>query len=508
MSLATLHSAYKVSLLATVVLLLALIQGTSTTLSLVYNLAPSLEPAISALWGLTYLLAIVGLLMNFGINWITWLVRYRLLLTILLIGTAFSAMWSFDTALTMERTVHLFGSTLIAFYIGFTIPLTRILTVTAIVFSTLMAISIVAAIALPDVGIENYEGKDVWRGVMASKNTLGFWSAMTVLACAVSMGNAQTLGKKGLCFLGMAFGLTALVFSSSATSLLALVVSGLVMSYLYVAFRFNLGLISTLVLGVLCTILIGFAFYNINTAELIGRSSDLTGRGDVWQQTWDLILEKPLTGFGYGTIWYPTPDSLRIQQELTDFSWVVYHAHNGLLQLASEIGIPLTALAVLMIVQQLIEIVYCQYQRQQAGVLFVLGFMVALLISNYSEARLVVNRELYWIFFVALPISMLQQVTVKATGAQFYPMPAHLHKRTREKQATNATDREHRQELKRRLKSRYDEQSGNDESVIEGVSAVSGSERAMTIPTDEQLDEQIDEQRERKLSRRQKKTGS
>ena len=501
MSLATLHGAYKVSLLATVVLLLTLVQGTSTTLSLVYHLSPSLEPVISALWGLTYLLALIGLLMNFGINWITWLVRYRLLLTILLIGTAFSAMWSFDTALTMERSVHLLGSTLIAFYIGFTIPLTRIVSVTAVVFSLLMAISIAIALAVPDVGIENYEGTNVWRGVMASKNTLGFWSAITVLACIVVMGNVPTLGKKFLCCLGIVLGLIALTFSSSATSLLALVVGALVMSYLYVAFRFDLGLISTLVLGVLCAILVAFAFYNINTAELIGRSSDLTGRGEVWQQTWALILDKPLTGYGYGTIWYPTAESLRIQQQLTDFSWVVYHAHNGLLQLASEIGIPLTALAVLMIIQQLIEIVYCQYQRQQAGVLFVLGFMVALLISNYSEARLMVNRELYWIFFVALPISMLQQVTVKATGAQFYPMPAHLHKRTREKQATNAVDREHRQELKRRLKNRYHEQTGTDESIIEGEASVASvRDRVITL-------QQV-EQSERKQSRRQKKTGS
>lgn len=469
MSLATIHGAFKVSLMAMLVLLLVLVQGTSTSLTLVYQLSPQLEPMISALWGMTYLMALVGLVANFGINWLTWLVRYRLLLCILLIGTAFSAMWSIDAALTMERTVHLIGSTIVAFYIGFTIPLTRILSTSALVLGFLMLSSVVVAFLVPTIGIENYEGKNVWRGVMTSKNTLGFWSAITVLVCAVVMGNVPTLGKKCLCLLGVGFGLTALFFSSSATSLLALVVSALVMSYLYVAFRFELGLISTLVLGVLCAALVGFAFYNINTAELIGRSGDLTGRGEVWKQTWNLILKQPLTGFGYGTIWYPTDQSLWIQQSLTDFSWTVFHAHNGLLQLASEIGIPLTALAVLMIIQQLIEIIYCQYQRQQAGVLFVLGFTVALLISNYSEARLVVNRELYWIFFVALPISMLQQVTMKATGAMFYPMPATLHKRTREKQASNATDRQHRQELKTRLRNRYDEQtSKNDDRIIEG----------------------------------------
>jgi len=499
MSLATIHGMFKVSLMAMLVLFLVLVQGTSTSLTLVYQLSPSLEPVISALWGLTYLMALVGLIANFGINWLTWLVRYRLLLCLLLIGTAFSAMWSIDAALTMERTVHLVGSTIIAFYIGFTIPLTRILSISASVLGLLMFASVVVAFAVPSIGIEEYEGQRVWRGVMTSKNTLGFWSAITVIVCAVVMGNVPTLGKRFLCLLGIVFGLIALVFSSSATSLLALVVSVLVMSYLYVAFRFDLGLISTLVLGILCAALVGFAFYNINTAELIGRSGDLTGRGEVWQQTWNLILEQPLTGYGYGTIWYPTDESLWIQKSLTDFSWKVFHAHNGLLQLASEIGIPLTALAVLMIIQQLIEIVYCQYQRQQAGVLFVLGFTVALLISNYSEARLMVNRELYWIFFVALPISMLQQVTVKATGTNFYPMPATLHKRTREKQASYATDREHRQALKKRLRTRFDEQE-NSGRVIEGEKTFSGSKDVVSLP--------IRSDTQSKLSRRQKKTGS
>jgi len=81
---------------------------------------------------------------------------------------------------------------------------------------------------------------------------------------------------------------------------------------------------------------------------------------------------------------------------------------------ASEIGLPLSCVALLMVAQQLIEIFYCQYERQQVGVLFVLAFVVAYLISNFSEARFLVNRELYWIFFIALPISMLRQINLKS----------------------------------------------------------------------------------------------
>jgi O-antigen ligase len=313
--------------------------------------------------------------------------------------------------------------------------------------------SIAAVYGYPPLGLEDYEGRQVWRGIMASKNTLGFWSAIAVMLYASLMTWPLAIERRILCVIGLLIAILVLAASVSATSVLSLLIGLLIMVYLFVAFRFRLGLLAMTVLGLLFTTLAALAFLQINTAELIGRSGDLTGRGEVWTQTWQLILEKPLTGYGYGTIWFPTADSIWIQQALTDLTWTTYHAHNGLLQLASEIGLPLTVLAVMMILQQLIEIIYCQYQRQQPGVLFVLGFTMALLASNYTEARLLVNRDLYWIFFLALPISMLQQVTVIKTDTEFSPVPANLPERTRNKMINIAAERLHRRRLKARLRS-------------------------------------------------------
>ena len=436
-------------------LCVVLVQGTSTSLTIAYHfnyLSAALELVVNLIWGACYVVAFVGLMANYGINWISWVLRYRLLLTVLMLGAFFSAAWSIDAGLTLERNAHLIGSTIIALYLGFTIPLERMLKVASIVFGLLMLASVIVVFAYPQLGIENYEGTNVWRGVMTSKNTLGFWATVSAMLFITQLDTPNSLGNRVLIAGAAVLSIVVLIFSVSATSLLALIVGLLIMGYLYVAFRFELGFVAMTVLGLLSMSFAAAAFLNIDTAELIGRSGDLTGRGDVWQQTWELILQKPLTGFGYGTIWQPTPESLWIQQRLTDFTWMVYHAHNGFLQLASEIGIPLTAVALLMSIQQLIEIVYCQYKRQQTGLLFVLGFTVALLISNYSEARMLVNRELYWIFFIALPISMLQQQTV-ATADNFVPIPAPLSKRTRDKVSTHATARTHRQELKARLRS-------------------------------------------------------
>lgn len=395
------------------VLVLTVLIGTSCLHTLVLHFAPQLGVVTaSILWLLLYFLGFLGLMFSQGINWISWLVRYRILLVVLLLGTVASISWSVDAALSAERTVHLLGTSVIAIYLGFMVPLLTILRISAGVLGFIMLGSVAASVGMPELGIENYEGQLVWKGILNSKNSLGFWSAISVLLFITLSDSVNSFLNKTLCYLMAAISLVVLLMSDSATSILAMVVAGSLSLYLYLAFRFQLGFARMAVMAVLFVGLIGLVITNIDTAEILGRSGDLTGRGEVWAQTWQLIMREPLTGYGYGALWFPNDDSIWIQQRYTDFTWVVYHAHNGFLQVASEIGLPLSVIALLMVVQQLIEIFYCQYQRQQVGVLFVLAFVIAFLISNFSEARFLVNRELYWIFFVALPISMLRQITL------------------------------------------------------------------------------------------------
>ncbi len=405
------------SFVALCVLVLTIVLGTSALHTLMTHFAPSLHSGIAVLWLLTYVAAFMGLMFGHGINWISWLARYRILLVILLLGTTISVSWSLDAAISAERVVHLLGCSVLAIYLGFMIPLLTTLRVTAVVLGVVMFASLGAAIAMPSVGMQEYEGKIVWSGILNSKNALGFWASVAVLLYITLSASTVSLFLKLVCYVFAIISLFVLVKSESATSLVAMVVAGALSLYLYIAFRFQLGFIRMAVMAILFGGLVAFALSNIDTAEIVGRSGDLTGRGEVWRQTWKLIMDKPLTGYGYGSIWFPNDATLWIQQSLTDFTWVVYHAHNGFLQVASEIGLPLSCIALLMVAQQLIEIFYCQYERQQVGVLFVLAFVVAYLISNFSEARFLVNRELYWIFFIALPISMLRQINLVSVDA-------------------------------------------------------------------------------------------
>jgi O-antigen ligase len=395
-----------------IILVLTVALGTSALHTLMTHFAPGLNQLVVLMWLLMYVAAFLGLMFNHGINWISWMARYRILLVVLLLGTTLSVAWSLDAAASAERVVHLMGCSILAIYLGFMVPLLTTLRATAIVLAVIMVASIAAAMGMPSVGMQEYEGKVVWSGILNSKNHLGFWASIAVLLYIALSNSCSTAFMKLVCYAMALISLYVLIKSESATSLLAMLVAGALSLYIFLAFRFQLGFVRMAVLALLLGGLLGFAVSFIDTAEIVGRSGDLTGRGEVWRQTWKLIMEKPLTGYGYGAIWFPTDATLWIQQSLTDFTWVVYHAHNGFLQVASEIGLPLAVIALLMVAQQLIEILYCQYERQQVGVLFALAFVVAYLISNFSEARFLVNRELYWIFFLALPISMLRQINL------------------------------------------------------------------------------------------------
>ena len=400
------------SLIAIALLVLTILLGSSALHSTMSYFVPQLNTVVTLIWVVAYLVAFAGLMFSHGINWISWIARYRILLVILLLGCIISVTWSPIPLVSAERVVHLFGCSILAIYIGFMVPLLTILRVLAIVLGGIMLVSVAAALGLPDLGIEAYEGTHVWKGILNSKNALGFWAAVGVLLFVTLFPSTHTAFFKLICLALAAVCVAVLYFSHSATSLLALLIAGAVCLYSYIAIRFKLGFFRMAIMAILFVGLVAMVAANIDTAELVGRTDDLTGRGEVWAQTWKLIMSKPLTGFGYGALWFPTDSTIWVQQSLTDFTWIVYHAHNGLLQVASEIGLPLACIALLMVAQQLIEICYCQYEKQQVGVLFVLGFVIAYLVSNFSEARFLVNRELYWIFFLALPISMLRQINV------------------------------------------------------------------------------------------------
>ena len=207
--------------------------------------------------------------------------------------------------------------------------------------------------------------------------------------------------------------LIALVMSKSMTSAAALMLSLVVLLSHFLAAKIRISIAATFSLALACVLLIavvaamsGFDRFD-QWASLVGRSSDLTGRTDVWGPVWGLILEKPVLGYGYGALWFPR-SGFEDTQALLGITWTAFHAHNGFLQLASEIGLPAAILSMTFALISLAEMISLFYLRASPYVLFIIAFQVAFLLANTFEALLLVDRNLTWIMFVALPLSALR----------------------------------------------------------------------------------------------------
>ena len=70
--------------------------------------------------------------------------------------------------------------------------------------------------------------------------------------------------------------------------------------------------------------------------EMIGKDPTLTGRTELWAWVLDAIAQRPILGWGYAAFWSPNnPAAAEISRVL---QWYVPEAHNGLLEMALNVG--------------------------------------------------------------------------------------------------------------------------------------------------------------------------
>ncbi len=395
--------------------LLAFIAGESST-----------AKVVTGSWLLLYAWALVKLGYDDKLQWLAWLFRYRLLLMLILAAVAASFLWSIDPALTLRRGVHFIGTTLLAFYLGYRFRFDFLLTLLASILVFLMVMSLLTVVLLPDLGIQTYEGERVWKGVFPDKNTLGFSAAVLSLMLVVILAAVRQWARRLLLLAGIGVALLMLLGSHSATSLVAVVVGISIMGAFFFIARIGMVGFGSIMLLLLFGVVGVLFVQGVDLSALfsvLGRSADLTGREEIWQAVRLLIADQPWTGTGYGTIWSPTPES-EWQQSLLNITWTAYHAHNGFFQVASQLGLLVTGLAILFVLQLQIEAiaVYLRAPQLMAAIL-VIGFQAAYLVSNMTEAYFMVDRSLFWMLQIALPVALLRLVEIPAVIAP-YDVPA------------------------------------------------------------------------------------
>jgi O-antigen ligase len=374
----------------------------------------TIQTAALAVWLSLYGYSVFALFRTYGAQWLIDVVRSRSLLLIILLIVLISPLWSLDPSLSIQRVVHLLGTTLIGIFIGYHFETPKIWASLLLALSILIIGGTLAAIFLPTLAQSIYEADSAWQGLQGDKNKFGFAATMLVIVALCRMQSLPPVRSRSIYGFIVIIALVALVMSKSMTSAAALMLSLVVLLFYFLAAKLRISIAATFSLTLGCVLLTsvvaalsGFDRFD-QWAGLVGRSSDLTGRTDIWGPVWRLILDKPVLGYGYGALWFPRFGWEDTQQALLGLTWTAFHAHNGFLQLASEIGLPAAVLSMTFALISLAEMIGLFYLRASPYVLFVIAFQVAFLLANTFEALLLVDRTLTWIMFVALPLSALR----------------------------------------------------------------------------------------------------
>lgn len=371
----------------------------------------TIQTAGLVLWLSLYAYSLVVLFRDYGSQWLIDLVRTRWLLLIVVLIALLSPLWSLDAPLSAQRVVHLVGTTLLGVFIGYHFEVSKIFRSLFLVICILIFGGALAAVFLPSLGQAEYEGELTWRGLQTEKNSFGFLASILVILALCRVQSVSWSQSRLTCAFVVLVAVVSLVMSKSMTSVVALIFALVVMASHLLAFRMRLPTPMTFafafavaLLAVVAAGVSGFDRSDEWTA-LVGRSADLTGRTDIWSPAWRLVLDHPMLGYGYGALWFPRFGLEGTQQGLLGLTFTAYSAHNGFLQLASEIGLPAAIIAVLFALLSLSEMIRLASRRPSPYILFVIAFQAAFLLANVSEAMLFIDRNLFWMLFIALPLS-------------------------------------------------------------------------------------------------------
>ncbi len=245
-----------------------------------------------------------------------------------------STLWSAEPAETLTSALLFAAITAYAFYMVMRYSLEEILVLLSCIFLISGALNLVFVQAFPQYGIA--KGGE-WSGVLSTKNQLGYLTTLGIptLLITAMIGRRWRL----VCLAGTALLAFLLVMSQSTTALVATILLTVSLPILRI-FRASSTLRGAAMLGIFGNGLV-IAAVATNQIEVItgwaGKDPSLTGRTPIWEATLDIILERPLIGYGYqaafGGYFSPAHEIWILNP------WEPTDSHNALLQIWIEVGL-------------------------------------------------------------------------------------------------------------------------------------------------------------------------
>jgi exopolysaccharide production protein ExoQ len=365
--------------------------------------------ALRLVWYSLYLIAGIGMTMARP-GWAVWLLRRRPAIWMILAVALVSTAWSTNPLLSVDELVSLTGTTLIGVAIGYQMTNRNFMGSLFWAYVSLVGVSVALFMFAPDVADRWISDRhERLRGFGMDKNVFGAVAAVAAVffAAGTARGRLEPLVGGGM----LAIAVLAVLMSQSATSIAAATCGLATVGLLLLAQRLRLALPLVLV-GIVVAAVAAVALTLVMSEtllELVGKDDTLTMRTKIWTIMGLMIEQRPWLGYGLGGIW---------NGEFTRFlnatglalDWNPGYAHNGFLQIASELGIPVAILVTLWVGKVLVDAVRLLHRTDSGFALFAVAFLVSFIVLNIAEVHVIRMRGAIWILFVAVAVALARML--------------------------------------------------------------------------------------------------
>jgi exopolysaccharide production protein ExoQ len=339
-------------------------------------------------------------------------------LVCLLILAVISSLWTEMPDLVFRKSIGLLGTTLFGIALAIRVPFEQQLRMLSWLFRVLAILSLGCLLLFPSYGISS-EGE--WRGVFYYKNAMG--SAMGLAILSEWQLPATTRFAKLIKGLFTLLYAVLLLKSDSVTPAVALIGAVILLSiYKFTALRLLVPLyMFAVILVILVSILAPLLMANSDSVMgLLGRSSNLTGRTEIWSLVISFIQQKPILGYGYSGFWLgASPESYVVNRVM---GGPVMYSHNGYLEMFLTLGMVGFLLSLVFIGTGFKRALYLSKHRHFDIELWPLSFLLYFILHNLGEAT-ILGQDLEWAMCVSCIVGTeLLLLTPSAEQAEELPL--------------------------------------------------------------------------------------
>jgi O-antigen ligase len=314
----------------------------------------------------------------------------------LLVLAVLSSLWAEMPDLVLRKSIGLFGTTLLGIALAVRLSLQEQLRMLRWLFRIVAVLSLAFIVLFPSYGISS-EGE--WKGVFNYKNAMGSGMGLALLV-EWQLPAASRLSKV-LKSLAMLLYAVLLLKSDSVTPAVALVGMLILLNlYKFTALRLRVPLYAFFAI-IAVLIAVGSSLVVANSASvlgLLGRSSNLTGRTEIWNLVISFILQRPILGYGYSGFWGgASPESYVVNRVL---GGPIQYSHNGYLEMLLTLGVVGLLLTLFFIGTGMKRSLYLSQQHQFGVKLWPLAFLLYFILHNLGECTMLL-QGLEWAMCVS-----------------------------------------------------------------------------------------------------------